>query len=49
MADYLALSVETAGMEKHRDAVMKILSEEMQPLGIYERSEGPGTAIGKFR
>ncbi|MGA3208001.1 MAG: class I SAM-dependent rRNA methyltransferase [Syntrophales bacterium] len=38
--NYLALSVETAGMEKHRDAVMKILFEEMQPLGIYERSEG---------
>ena len=39
-ANYLALSVETAGMEKHREAVVKILSEEMQPKGIYERSEG---------
>jgi 23S rRNA (cytosine1962-C5)-methyltransferase len=39
-ANYLALSVETAGMEKHREAVVKILSEEMEPLGIYERSEG---------
>jgi 23S rRNA (cytosine1962-C5)-methyltransferase len=39
-ADYLSLSIETAGIEKHRDAVVKILSEEMQPKGIYERSEG---------
>ncbi len=39
-ANYLALSIETAGMEKHREAVVKILSEEMQPAGIYERSEG---------
>jgi len=39
-ADYLALSIETAGMERHREAIVKILSEEIQPLGIYERSEG---------
>ncbi|MGO9137059.1 MAG: class I SAM-dependent rRNA methyltransferase [Syntrophales bacterium] len=39
-ANYLVLSIETAGMEKHREAVVKILSEEMQPKGIYERSEG---------
>jgi 23S rRNA (cytosine1962-C5)-methyltransferase len=39
-AGYLALSIETAGMEKHRDAVVRILAEEMRPLGIYERSEG---------
>ena len=39
-ANYLALSIETAGMEKHREAVVKILSEEIKPLGIYERSEG---------
>jgi len=39
-ADYLAISIETAGMERHREAVVKILAEEMQPLGIYERSEG---------
>jgi len=38
--NYLAISVETAGMQKHREAVVKILSEEMQPEGIYERSEG---------
>jgi 23S rRNA (cytosine1962-C5)-methyltransferase len=39
-ADYFALSIETAGMDKHREAVVKILAEEMQPMGIYERSEG---------
>jgi len=39
-ADYLVLSIETAGMERHREAVVKILSEEMETKGIYERSEG---------
>lgn len=38
--NYLALSIATAGMEKHRQCILNILSEELQPRGIYERSEG---------
>lgn len=38
--NYLVLSIATAGMEKHRQTVLKVLAEEMQPIGIYERSEG---------
>ncbi len=38
--DYLVLSIATAGMEKHRRTVLDVLTEEMKPSGIYERSEG---------
>ena len=38
--DYLVLSIATAGMEKHHQSVLKVLSEEIKPLGIYERSYG---------
>lgn len=38
--NYLVISIATAGIEKHRQAVLKVLAEEMQPIGIYERSEG---------
>ena len=38
--DYLVLSVATAGMEQHRQGILNVLSEELKPLGIYERSEG---------
>jgi 23S rRNA (cytosine1962-C5)-methyltransferase len=37
---YLVLSIATAGMDKHRQTILKILAEEMRPIGIYERSEG---------
>jgi 23S rRNA (cytosine1962-C5)-methyltransferase len=37
---YLALSIATAGIEKHRKDILNILSEELKPLGIFERSEG---------
>jgi len=39
-ADYLALSIETAGMERYRKVLVSVLSEETNPKGIYERSEG---------
>ena len=38
--NYLVISIATAGIEKHRQAVLKVLAEEMRPTGIYERSEG---------
>lgn len=38
--DYLVLSIATAGMEQHRQEILNVLSEELKPLGIYERSEG---------
>lgn len=38
--NYLVLSIATAGMEKHRQTLLRVLSEEIKPLGIYERSEG---------
>lgn len=38
--DYLVISMATAGMEKHRQTVLQVLSEEIQPSGIYERSYG---------
>ena len=44
-ADYLALSIETAGMERHREALVKALSHETAPRGIYERSEGRARQI----
>ncbi|MEN6319349.1 MAG: class I SAM-dependent rRNA methyltransferase [Syntrophaceae bacterium] len=37
---YLVLSLATAGMEKHRKSILDVLSQELKPLGIYERSEG---------
>jgi len=38
--NYLVLSISTAGMEKHSRTVLKVLTEELRPIGIYERSEG---------
>ena len=38
--DYLVLSISTAGMEQHRHGILNVLSEELKPLGVYERSEG---------
>lgn len=38
--DYLVLSIATAGMERHRQDILNALSEELNPLSIYERSEG---------
>jgi len=38
--NYLVLSLATAGMEKHRKSILDVLSQELKPLGIYERSEG---------
>jgi len=38
--DYFVLSIATAGMEQHRQDILNVLSEELTPLGICERSEG---------
>ncbi|MCX5842280.1 MAG: class I SAM-dependent rRNA methyltransferase [Deltaproteobacteria bacterium] len=38
--DYLVLSIATAGMEQHRHGILNVFSEELKPLGVYERSEG---------
>lgn len=38
--DYLVLSVETQGMERLREELIDILRREVQPRGIYERSDG---------
>lgn len=39
-SNYCVVSLATAGMEKHRQSILDVLSQELQPLGIYERSEG---------
>ncbi len=38
--DYLAFSIQTAGIERWREAMISLLSEAAAPAGIYERSEG---------
>lgn len=38
--DYLAFSIQTAGIERWREAMIRLLSEATEPAGIYERSEG---------
>jgi 23S rRNA (cytosine1962-C5)-methyltransferase len=38
--NYLVASLATAGMERHRQIILDVLSQEFQPLSIYERSEG---------
>jgi 23S rRNA (cytosine1962-C5)-methyltransferase len=37
---FLVMSVETAGMDKWRETVVKLLLEILAPVGIYERSAG---------
>ena len=46
--NYLVLSIATAGMEKHSQSILKVLAEEMQPVGIYERSEGKARQLEKL-
>ncbi len=38
-ADYLSLQVSSAGMEKEKEVIIKILCEILKPVGIYERSD----------
>ena len=37
--DYLSVQFLSLGMEKIRQTIIKILTEELKPLGIYERSD----------
>jgi len=38
--DYLVISITTAGVERLRQTFLHILSDELKPEGIYERSDG---------
>lgn len=38
--EFLVISIATAGMERRRETILRILQEELQPSGIYERSQG---------
>ncbi|MCX7982724.1 MAG: class I SAM-dependent rRNA methyltransferase [Syntrophales bacterium] len=38
--DYLVISIETIGVERAREEVIRALIEELNPYGIYERSGG---------
>jgi 23S rRNA (cytosine1962-C5)-methyltransferase len=38
--DYLVVSIETQGMEQQRETLLDIVRGEVQPRGIYERSDG---------
>jgi 23S rRNA (cytosine1962-C5)-methyltransferase len=38
--DLLVVAINTAGMERYRDALWNAMAEEYHPHGIYERSEG---------
>ncbi|MBM4270690.1 MAG: class I SAM-dependent rRNA methyltransferase [Deltaproteobacteria bacterium] len=38
--EYLVFAIATAGMERERQSILRILQEEIRPSGIYERSEG---------
>lgn len=42
---YMVFSITTAGMEKKRRDILDILLREMEPAGIYERSEGRSRQI----
>jgi 23S rRNA (cytosine1962-C5)-methyltransferase len=46
--DYLVLSIATAGMEQHRQHILDVLSEELNPLGIFERSDGRARQLEKL-
>lgn len=37
--DYLAVQIHSAGMDKYRDLIVKVLSEAVPVRGIYEKSE----------
>jgi len=39
-AGFLVISIETAGVERLREAMVRLLAEETQVQGIYERSSG---------
>jgi 23S rRNA (cytosine1962-C5)-methyltransferase len=42
---YLVMAISTAGMEKNRETVIAVLTEECCPQGILERSDGPARRL----
>jgi 23S rRNA (cytosine1962-C5)-methyltransferase len=46
--DYLVISIQTAGMEKNRELLLRLFQEKLRVTAIYERSEGEARRIEGF-